>query len=85
MPIKDALVPEFDLRRLLERVPEAEFAWKPHDKSMSLGELAGHIANLPRWCSITLESTTFDLDTFADARPRQPESRAAVVRSSTRR
>jgi uncharacterized damage-inducible protein DinB len=85
MPIKDALVPEFDhematTRRLLERVPEAEFAWKPHDKSMSLGELAGHIANLPRWCSITLESTTFDLDTFADARPRQPESRAAVVR-----
>ena len=77
MPIKDALVPEFDhematTRRLLERVPEAEFAWKPHDKSMSLGELAGHIANLPRWCSITLESTTFDLDTFADARPRQP-------------
>ena len=61
-------------------MPEAEFAWKPHDKSMSLGELAGHIANLPRWCSITLESTTFDLDTFADARPRQPESRAAVVR-----
>ena len=85
MAIKDALLPEFDhematTRRLLERVPDAEFAWKPHDKSMSLGQLAGHIANLPRWCIITLENTTFDLDTFSDARPLQPESRAAVVK-----
>ena len=52
MAIKDALLPEFDhematTRRLLERVPEAEFAWKPHAKSMALGQLAGHIANLP--------------------------------------
>ena len=50
MAIKDALLPEFDhematTRRLLERLPEAEFAWKPHEKSMALGQLAGHIAN----------------------------------------
>jgi len=50
MPIADALLPEFDhematTRRLLERLPEAEFAWKPHDRSMALGQLAGHIAN----------------------------------------
>ena len=35
-------------RRVLERVPEAQFAWKPHQKSMSLGQLAMHIAMLPR-------------------------------------
>src|SRR5689334_20118050 len=34
-------------RRLLERVPEGELAWKPHDKSMSLGQLALHIATVP--------------------------------------
>ena len=43
--IADALLPEFDhemamTRKLLERVPEDKFAWKPHAKSMSLGELA---------------------------------------------
>jgi uncharacterized damage-inducible protein DinB len=85
MAIKDALLPEFDhematTRRLLERLPEAEFAWKPHAKSMALGQLAGHIANLPRWCSATLETTVFDLDSFpADVRPTLPESRAAVI------
>ena len=34
-------------RRLLERVPEASFDWKPHEKSMSLGRLAAHVAELP--------------------------------------
>jgi uncharacterized damage-inducible protein DinB len=34
-------------RRVLERVPEAELGWKPHAKSMSLGQLALHIATVP--------------------------------------
>jgi len=85
MALKDALLPEFDhematTRRLLERLPEAEFAWKPHDRSMALGQLAGHIANLPQWCSATLASTVFDLDALPDdARPQLPASRAAVL------
>lgn len=35
-------------RRVLERVPDAHLAWKPHEKSMSLGQLAYHISVLPR-------------------------------------
>jgi uncharacterized damage-inducible protein DinB len=34
-------------RRLLERVPEDKFGWKPHEKSMSLGQLAYHVASVP--------------------------------------
>ncbi|PYR89887.1 MAG: damage-inducible protein DinB [Acidobacteria bacterium] len=34
-------------RRVLERVPTDRLAWKPHDKSMSLGQLALHIAVVP--------------------------------------
>jgi len=85
MAIKDGLLPEFDhematTRRLLERLPEAEFAWKPHDKSMALGQLAGHIANLPQWCSATLASTVFDLDSLpVSSRPQLPASRAALI------
>jgi uncharacterized damage-inducible protein DinB len=33
--------------RVLERVPQAHLGWKPHEKSMSLGQLALHIATLP--------------------------------------
>jgi uncharacterized damage-inducible protein DinB len=90
MAIKDSLLPEFDhematTRRLLERVPEAEFAWKPHEKSMSLGQLAGHIANLPYWCSATLETTTLDLDSVPNTRPAEPASLAALLKEFDRK
>ena len=54
MPIIDPLLREFDAempvtRRLLERLPIEKLAWKPHAKSKSLGELATHITELPRW------------------------------------
>ena len=34
-------------RRVLERVPSDRLTWKPHDRSMSLGQLALHIASMP--------------------------------------
>ena len=54
MPLVDALLPEFDhematTRKLLERLPESQFEWKPHVKSMSLGGLATHVATIPYW------------------------------------
>lgn len=50
----DALLPEFDMemaktRRLLERIPADRLAWKPHDKSRTLGELTTHLTELARW------------------------------------
>lgn len=85
MAIKDALLPEYDhelatTRRLLERVPDAELGWKPHEKSFTLGELAGHIANMPLWCTTTVQTTVLDLETLGDAaRIKAPESTAAML------
>ena len=66
MSLVDTLVPEFDheigvTRRLLERVPEDKFGWKPHAKSMSLGELATHVATIPFWGVPTLNQPELDL------------------------
>jgi uncharacterized damage-inducible protein DinB len=52
MAIAEALAAELQqeavtTRRVLERVPESQLAWRPHPKSMSLGQLAFHIAGLP--------------------------------------
>ncbi|HXW06200.1 MAG TPA: DinB family protein [Vicinamibacterales bacterium] len=86
MALADALIPEFDhemgtTRRLLDRVPEAEFGWKPHERSMTLGQLAGHLASIPMWCSATLRDTSVDLAAMGDAaRPKPPTSRAALLR-----
>jgi uncharacterized damage-inducible protein DinB len=72
MAIKDGLLPEYDhematTRRLLERVPDGDAAWKPHDKSMSLGELAAHIAHIPFWCTATIAAPVLDFDAMGDA------------------
>lgn len=36
-------------RRVLERVPIGRIEWSPHPKSMTMGELAGHVAELAAW------------------------------------
>ena len=52
MSIIEALLQELEqeaqtTRRVLERVPADQLAWKPHAKSMSLGQLALHVAIVP--------------------------------------
>ena len=77
MPLVDALLPEFDhemtvTRKLLERVPEDRFDWKPHQKSMSLGQLAQHVATIPMWGSVTLTQSELD----AAGQPQLPPARS---------
>lgn len=50
-------------RKLLERVPEPHLGWKPHEKSMTLGGLALHVATIPFWMSRVLAADSFDLAT----------------------
>jgi uncharacterized damage-inducible protein DinB len=53
-------------RRLLERVPDEHFGWKPHDKSMTLGRLASHVAEnaeLGTWV-LTLDELVLDPETY---------------------
>ena len=74
MPLNQALLPEFDhematTRRVLERIPDDKFAWKPHEKSMSLGELATHLATLPHWSEAIVGQDSFDVAT-APANPK---------------
>ena len=65
MSIAESLLPEFDhematTRKFLERTPEANPDWKPHDKSMSLGTLAAHLADLPSW-GVQLDVAELDI------------------------
>ena len=83
MAISESILPEFDretatTRRLLERVPEDKAEWTPHVKSMSLGQLAMHIANLPQWASIALERTEFDTNPPDGARATSPPFKSAL-------
>lgn len=47
-------------KKMLAAVPTDKFDWKPHPKSMSIRQLANHIADLPAWPTFTLNSTGLD-------------------------
>lgn len=83
MAIKDGLLAEFDhematTRKLLERMPDGKLAWKPHEKSMSLGGLATHLANIPNWAGTILNDASFDL-AGAPASLQERTSRADIL------
>lgn len=83
MKMSDALLPEFDhematTRRVLERVPDDRLGWKPHDKSMSMGRLASHVAELPVWVDTILNQDGFDMAAPRD-KPRDLASSREIV------
>jgi uncharacterized damage-inducible protein DinB len=82
MRVGETFLREFDAemaatRRLLERVPADQFDWKPHPKSRSLGELATHVTELPRW-GIRFEKDSFQVG--SEAAPPMKDSGAWVAR-----
>lgn len=84
MTIRDALLAEYDhemgtTRRLLERLPDDALDWRPHPRSYSLGELAGHLAQIPMWASRIVAQTELDLGGSPPGRPVPATSRSRVL------
>jgi uncharacterized damage-inducible protein DinB len=50
-------------RKMLSLVPEDKFDWKPHPKSTAMKQLAIHIAELPSWITLGLNTTELDFET----------------------
>jgi uncharacterized damage-inducible protein DinB len=70
MAIKDAFIAELKhesalTKKMLERVPLDKKDWKPHEKSMSLGRLATHVAEISHWASDIIHIDDFDFMTKA--------------------
>lgn len=47
-------------RKILERVPDGQNEWTPHEKSMKLGRLATHVAEIPGWTYVTVSTDVLD-------------------------
>jgi len=79
MPIVDALLAEMEqeaatTRRVLERVPDDKLAWKPHAKSMSLGQLTRHVAEGPAQIAGMIVQGTLEMPDFGE----QPSAASAA-------
>ncbi len=66
MALNESLMPEFQIemattRSFLERVPMEKADWRPHEKSMKMGDLARHLAHLASWVSATIHTSQLDV------------------------
>jgi uncharacterized damage-inducible protein DinB len=65
MTVLQLFIQEFDqeaitTRKMLERVPDDKFDWKPHPRSMDMKTLAVHIAELPTWLPMAINTDELD-------------------------
>ena len=84
MDTQKELIAEFDretanTRKMLDAIPEnADFSWKPHEKSMPLGHLAGHVSDTNAdWAVHTL--TRDKLEWTSEMTPKQPATKAELM------
>jgi uncharacterized damage-inducible protein DinB len=67
MRIAETILPEFDrematTRKMLERFPEDKVEWRPHETCMTLGRLAGHVAELAGWILPTMNQDKLEME-----------------------
>lgn len=79
MAIKDAFIGElkYELaltKKMLERVPLDKKEWKPHEKSMTLGRLATHVAEITHWISDIIHIDDYDFVKSFNFNPRTATS-----------
>jgi uncharacterized damage-inducible protein DinB len=65
-------------RKMLAAVPDDKYDWKPHPKSMSIRQLATHIAELPQWIGMALNTSELDFATM-DYTPTEVKDTTALV------
>lgn len=84
MTLSQALIADFkeeaaNTRKVLAAVPDDRFDWKPHAKSMSLGQLAGHLAEMPIWVRSMMEAELDFAAAAGDYKPFLPQDKAALL------
>lgn len=65
--------------KLLAAIPEDQFGWKPHEKSMSLGQLACHLAESPAWACGMVEGDMDMAESGDSWKPFEADTHAALM------
>ena len=75
---KEMLQEAVTTRKMLERIPDDKLGFKPHEKSMAMQNLAVHIAELPTWVALGLNTSELDFAKM-DYKPTQVSSTKDIV------
>lgn len=69
MELQHILIPEFQYEvtlteKFIKRIPEDKMNWRPHPKSMTIKDLANHLAEMPQWVVAIMEKDELDLEGY---------------------
>lgn len=66
MKIHEFLIPQLQqevalTEKFLKRIPDDKMGWKPHEKSMTIRQIANHLSEIPAWITGTMEAEAMDV------------------------
>jgi uncharacterized damage-inducible protein DinB len=84
MRIGQAMIPEFDMemagtRKVLERIPDEKLDWKIHDRSNTIGWVANHLADVPRWVDMTISHDSLDVEPVEGEKYKSPTEQTVAA------
>lgn len=70
MEIHEFLIPQLQqevalTEKFLKRIPEDKMEWQPHEKSMTIKQIANHLAEIPAWITGTMEAESLDVKGYS--------------------
>lgn len=88
MDIKDILLSELEhevalTEKFLKRIPEDKLSWRPHEKSMTLGRLGSHLAEIPAWISGTMDVDDMEMSEYKAPVNESVDEMVAALRQNT--
>ena len=86
MELQHLLIPEFQYEvtlteKFINRIPEDNLDWRPHPKSMSIKQLANHLAEIPQWVLAIMEKEELDLQGYRSPDFRSKEEMVKFLRN----
>ncbi|MGB1243124.1 MAG: DinB family protein [Chitinophagales bacterium] len=87
MAISDFLISELQYElavteKFFNRVPEDKMDWKPHEKSMTVGQLISHIAEIPGWVPVTMDMDALDMGAYQPPSVGSPKEAIEVLKAN---
>lgn len=69
MKIHEFLIPQLQqevalTEKFLKRIPEDKMGWKPHERSMTIKQIANHLSEIPAWITGTMEAEAMDVEGY---------------------
>ena len=86
MDLQQILIPEFQYEvtlteKFIKRIPEDKMDWRPHPKSMTIRELANHLAEIPQWVVAIMDKEELDLAEYKAPEYRNTEDIVKLLRN----